>query len=129
MKLRSWSFAVALALTALLLPAHGASAAPANKAADHPACADGHVCFWSRAGFRGTTWSWPAGSGYRDMPPRLHDHVGSFVSNIDGGAACFVNWEPFEKRDVMKGHWRSDYLDDFGGRIDGVDSYVDGVCP
>jgi hypothetical protein len=66
------------------------------------------VCFWSGEGFSGSYWEWTSRSGYRDMPPSLHDHVGS------------ANWDPVEKRDVFNGDWRSRYLGDFGGRIDGV---------
>ncbi|MGA5124167.1 peptidase inhibitor family I36 protein [Streptomyces pseudogriseolus] len=113
MKTRSWSLAAALALTALLLPAHAASAAPAAP----PPCPDGSVCFWSKEGFKGDYWEWTSRSGYRDMPSNLHDHVGSVVSST---RACFVNWQPEEKRDVFNGDWRSRYLGDFGGRIDGV---------
>ena len=47
MKLRAWSFAAALALTALALPTQGASAAAA------PSCPDGSVCFYSGEGFGG----------------------------------------------------------------------------
>ncbi|QDI73383.1 hypothetical protein CD934_21415 [Streptomyces calvus] len=112
-KTRCWSLATALTLTALLLPAHTASAAPAAP----PSCPDGSVCFWSGEGFDGDYWEWTARSGYRDMPPRLHDHVGSFVAST---RACFVNWQPTEKRNVFNGDWRSRYLGDFGGRIDGV---------
>ncbi|GAA2420319.1 peptidase inhibitor family I36 protein [Streptomyces glaucus] len=113
MKLRSWSCAAALTLTALLLPAPAASAAPAAP----PSCPSGSVCFWSGENFRGSSWEWPARSGYRDMPPFLHDHVGSFVSNT---RACFINWQPQQKRNVFNGDWRARYLGDFGGRIDGV---------
>ncbi|WP_441247524.1 peptidase inhibitor family I36 protein [Kitasatospora sp. McL0602] len=111
MKLRSWSLAAALSLTALLLPA-------TNAAADNPPpCNGGSICFYSEEGFSGESWEWPSGAGYRDMPSGLHDHVGSFVANT---RACFINWDPVEKRDVVSGDWRSQYLDDFGGRIDGV---------
>ncbi|MER7187142.1 peptidase inhibitor family I36 protein [Streptomyces hyaluromycini] len=113
MKLRSWSLAAALALTALVAPAQSASA----HAAAAPSCPDGSVCFWSGEGFGGDYWEWTARSGYRDMPPNLHDHVGSFVAST---RACLVNWSPTEKRDVFNGDWRSQYLGDFGGRIDGV---------
>ncbi|MER6463169.1 peptidase inhibitor family I36 protein [Streptomyces sp. NPDC001288] len=113
MKLRSWSLAAALALTALVVPAQNASA----HAAAAPSCPDGSVCFWSGEGFGGSYWEWTARSGYRDMPPGLHDHVGSFVAST---RACLVNWSPTEKRDVFNGDWRSQYLGDFGGRIDGV---------
>ncbi|MFQ3560004.1 peptidase inhibitor family I36 protein [Streptomyces gramineus] len=113
MKLRSWSLAAALALTALVVPAQSASA----HAAAAPSCPDGSVCFWSGEGFGGSYWEWTSRSGYRDMPPGLHDHVGSFVAST---RACLVNWSPTEKRDVFNGDWRSQYLGDFGGRIDGV---------
>ncbi|MEU3250081.1 peptidase inhibitor family I36 protein [Streptomyces sp. NPDC006997] len=116
MKPRTWSAAAALALTALVLPAPSAAAAQ-QEAAAPPPCADGSVCFWSGEGFGGDTWEWTARSGYRDMPPFLHDHVGSFVAST---RACFVNWGPEEKRNVFNGDWRSRYLGDFGGRIDGV---------
>ncbi|MFE9426502.1 peptidase inhibitor family I36 protein [Kitasatospora sp. NPDC006697] len=113
MQLRSWSAAAALALAAVLLPGTAAHAAPANP----PACPGGSICFWSEEGFHGSYWEWTAASGYRDMPPSLHDHVGAFVA---GTRACFINWQPVEKRDVFSGDWRSQYLGDFGGRIDGV---------
>jgi hypothetical protein len=94
----------------------GASTHTAAAAAA-PACPGGSVCFFSGEGFGGATWEWAAANGYRDMPPNLHDHVGSFVANTK---ACFINWGPVEKRDVLSGDWRSQYLGDFGGRIDGV---------
>ncbi|SEF04595.1 peptidase inhibitor family I36 protein [Streptomyces sp. Ag109_O5-10] len=118
MKLRTWSLATALALTALVVPAQSASA----HAAAAPSCPDGSVCFWSGEGFGGDYWEWTARSGYRDMPPGLHDNVGSFVAST---RACFVNWSPTEKRDVFNGDWRSQYRGDFGGRIDGVGA---GAC-
>ncbi|KQX82747.1 MULTISPECIES: peptidase inhibitor family I36 protein [unclassified Streptomyces] len=112
MKLRAWSFAAALALTALTLPAPSASAAAAA-----PSCPDGSICFYSGENFHGSSWEWTARSGYRDMPPALHDHVGSFVS---GTRACFINWGPVEKRNVFNADYRTRYLGDFGGRIDAV---------
>ncbi|MGW2616215.1 peptidase inhibitor family I36 protein [Streptomyces sp. NPDC001500] len=113
MKLRARSLAAALAVTALavVLPAQSASAAAA------PSCPDGSVCFYSGEDFGGSSWEWTARSGYRDMPSFLHDHVGSFVASA---RACFVDWAPVEKRDVINGDWRARYQGDFGGRIDGV---------
>jgi hypothetical protein len=116
LQLRSGAVATAVALTALLLPAPGAVAQTQGRAAV-PACNGGSVCFWSGQNFHGSTWEWTARSGYRDMPPFLHDHVGSFVADT---RACFINWGPLEKRNVFSGDWRSRYLGDFGGRIDGV---------
>ncbi|MEU5597395.1 peptidase inhibitor family I36 protein [Streptomyces sp. NPDC020298] len=112
MKLCSWSLAAVLALTTLVLPAQDAAARVGP-----PSCPDGSVCFWSGEGFSGSSWEWTARSGYRDMPSFLHDHVGSAVASTK---ACFINWQPVEKRDVYNGDWRSRYLGDFGGRIDGV---------
>lgn len=51
------------------------------------------------------------------MPPQFHDHVGSFVANVD---ACFIDWQPKATRQVRSGDWRRSYLGDFGGRIDAV---------
>ncbi|MFE0463555.1 peptidase inhibitor family I36 protein [Kitasatospora sp. NPDC058965] len=113
MKARFWSCVAALALTAVMVPATHAAAAPAGP----PPCPGGSICFWSEEGFSGAYWEWTAASGYRDMPPNLHDHVGSFNANA---RACFINWQPVEKRDVFAGDWRSQYLGDFGGRIDAV---------
>ncbi|GAA3377271.1 hypothetical protein GCM10020367_52290 [Streptomyces sannanensis] len=116
MKLRSWSCTAVLSLTALLVPASGAAAAPAGP----PPCSGGSICFWSKEGFSGDTWEWTANSGYRDMPPNLHDHVGSFNANTP---ACFIDYHgdgTAERRTVNPGDWRSRYLGDFGGRIDAV---------
>jgi hypothetical protein len=88
----------------------------ATPAAWPPGCSDS-VCFWSENAFRGHTWNWNTDNGYRDLPPFVHDHVGSFVANAD---ACFINWDPLEKRTALRGDWRSSYLQDFGGRMDGV---------
>ncbi len=75
------------------------------------------MCFYSGSDYSGKSWEWTANSGYRDLPPALHDHVGSFVANTD---ACFIAYQPTEKRAVHNGDWRRDYRGDFGGRMDGV---------
>ncbi|MEU3356262.1 peptidase inhibitor family I36 protein [Streptomyces sp. NPDC037389] len=106
--------AVTMSLIALLMPATSAFAAPA---AGPPACPNGSVCFFSGSDYHGSSWEWTASSGYRDMPPALHDNVGSFVASTD---ACFINWDPKETRQVHNGDWRRAYGGDFGGRIDGV---------
>ncbi|MDJ0346453.1 peptidase inhibitor family I36 protein [Streptomyces sp. H10-C2] len=113
MKLRSWSCAAVLSLTALLLPTSNAVAASAAP----PFCPVGSICFYSGTDFSGQSWEWASNSGYRDMPPGLHDNVSSFVASTD---ACFINWDPKETRQVRSGDWRRDYGGDFGGRIDGV---------
>ncbi|KAJ1959209.1 hypothetical protein GGI12_004456 [Dipsacomyces acuminosporus] len=71
----------------------------------------------SNTDFGGNYWEWTANSGYRDLPPGLHDSVGSLVASTD---ACLINWNPVEKRQAHSGDWRSQYLGDFGGRMDGV---------
>ncbi|MFD4140426.1 peptidase inhibitor family I36 protein [Streptomyces sp. NPDC058572] len=108
-----------LTATALLTVAAPASA---QAAAAVPACPGGSVCFFSEADFGGSSWEWTAGSGYRDLPPSLHDHVGSFVASAD---ACFIAYEPTEKRQARGGDWRRDYRGDFGGRMDAV---APGAC-
>ncbi|WP_406503114.1 peptidase inhibitor family I36 protein [Streptomyces sp. NBC_00212] len=112
MKLRFWSLAGALSLTAVLMPVSNAVAAPAT-----PSCTDGSICFYTGARYNGQSWEWVAKDGYHDMPAAFHDNVGSFVSSADG---CFINWDPKETRPVHKGDSRIDYNSDFGGRIDGV---------
>ncbi|MFJ7203770.1 peptidase inhibitor family I36 protein [Streptomyces sp. NPDC098789] len=106
----------ALALAAL--PLISPTSAVAAVAAVAP-CPGGSVCFYTDADFGGQSWQWSPRSGYRDMPPQLHDHVGSFVANVD---ACFVDWKPKETRQVREGDWRRSYRGDFGGRIDAVQS-------
>ncbi|MER5728752.1 peptidase inhibitor family I36 protein [Streptomyces sp. NPDC002138] len=101
----------ALALAALPL----LSATPAAAAA--APCPSGSVCFYTGADYGGQSWEWSPRSGYRDMPAHLHDHVGSFVANVD---ACFIDWSPKATRQVRSGDWRRDYRNDFGGRIDAV---------
>ncbi|MDK1344611.1 peptidase inhibitor family I36 protein [Streptomyces sp. 378] len=113
MQLRSWGFVAALSLATLVVPSTSASAAAP------PPCPGGSVCFFSETDFRGSRWEWTAASGYRDLPPQLHDNVGSFVAGTD---ACFINWAPKETRQVHNGDWRRAYKGDFGGRIDGVGS-------
>ncbi|MGK5730457.1 peptidase inhibitor family I36 protein [Streptomyces sp. URMC 124] len=103
---------VLAAAAALCLP----FASPAG-AASAPACPGGSVCFYSGENFHGKAWEWTANSGYRDLPPSLHDHVGSFVASTD---ACFIAYQPTEKRLTHNGDWRSAYAKDFGGRMDGV---------
>lgn len=107
------------ALLALVMGAALLSAVPAQSASavTPPPCSGGSICFWSEDGFSGATWEWTAASGYRDMPPQFHDHVGSFVAGVN---ACFINWQPVQKRQVLNRDWRATYLEDFGGQIDGV---------
>ncbi|MEV0241650.1 peptidase inhibitor family I36 protein [Streptomyces sp. NPDC050674] len=111
MQMRTWALVAALTAATVVVPSTSASAAAP------PHCPGGSVCFYSGTDFHGTSWEWTTGSGYRDMPPGLHDNVGSFVASTD---ACFINWQPKETRQVQNGDWRRAYKGDFGGRIDGV---------
>ncbi|MBL1084026.1 peptidase inhibitor family I36 protein [Streptomyces actinomycinicus] len=108
-------------MAAVVLPTVSPAAAHTGQAGPPP-CPGGSVCFYSGSDYHGTSWEWTAGSGYRDLPPALHDNVGSFVAGTD---ACFVNWDPKETRQVHNGDWRRAYGSDFGGRVDGVNG---GTC-
>ncbi|KAI8873399.1 hypothetical protein GQ42DRAFT_32431 [Ramicandelaber brevisporus] len=84
-----------------------------------PSCPSGSVCFYSSTGFAGDSWEWTTVKGYSDLPPSFMERVGSFVANTD---ACFINYEPHEKRTVRNGDSHHDYKEEFGQRIDAVRS-------
>ncbi|MFI6404661.1 peptidase inhibitor family I36 protein [Streptomyces sp. NPDC050548] len=119
--------AVALAATCLALTgaasptqARTPSTQQAASAASHRAdenCGAGEICFWHDRNYSGTPWRWSPGSGYRDMPSNLHDHVYSFKANAN---ACFIDWSPQEKRPVLSGDYAQAYDTNFGNRIDAV---------
>jgi hypothetical protein len=88
----------------------------AMKRADEN-CGNGEICFWRDRNYSGTPWRWTPGSGYRDMPAYLHDHVYSFKANANG---CFIDWDPQEKRQVRSGDYGKVYDTVFGKRIDAV---------
>ena len=48
----------------------------------------GAICFWEENDYEGSHWSWSPPNGYRDLPPYLHDNVGSFYANAAG---CFID--------------------------------------
>ncbi|GAB1819107.1 peptidase inhibitor family I36 protein [Herbidospora sp. RD11066] len=81
----------------------------------------GDICMWSGRDFKGASWCWNPGNGYVDMPPALHDNVGSFRADSDG---CFINWihvpDRKETRVVRSGDFRHAYDNDFGAKIDAV---------
>jgi hypothetical protein len=85
------------------------------------AARSGDICLWSRRDYKGASWCWNPGNGYVDVPPALHDHVGSFQADADG---CFINWihvpDRKETRTVRKGDYRKVYDNDFGAKIDAV---------
>ncbi|GAA3651262.1 hypothetical protein GCM10022224_012700 [Nonomuraea antimicrobica] len=81
----------------------------------------GDICLWSGRNYSGAHWCWNPGNGYVDVPPALHDNVGSFQAHADG---CFINWihvpDRKETRIVRNGDYRRVYDNDFGGKIDAV---------
>jgi hypothetical protein len=104
----------ALGLTLAATPAGARTAAPASARA-------GDICLYTGANYSGRWWCWRPGNGYVDVPPYLHDNVGSFVARANG---CFINWisVPHHKqtRRVLNGDYRRDYKSDFGGKIDAI---------
>jgi hypothetical protein len=118
---------LALALVALLGGTTAATAAPegrGNTALSRAAAQGGpnEICFWQGNDFEGTPWRWTPASGYRDLPPYLHDNVGSFYANAPG---CFIDWDPHEMRRVAMGDYSNAYKwgGKFGTRIDAVTIY------
>ncbi|MEV7007501.1 peptidase inhibitor family I36 protein [Streptosporangium sp. NPDC051022] len=111
--------AIGFALLACAVPA---SAAPRAASQGAPASsAAGDICLWSGRDFTGASWCWNPGNGYVDVPPALHDNVGSFKAQANG---CFINWihvpDRKETRVVRSGDYRRVYDNDFGGKIDAV---------
>jgi hypothetical protein len=98
-------------------------AGPASAASVQGSSASraGDICLWSGQDFTGASWCWNPGNGYVDVPPALHDNVGSFMAHADG---CFINWihvpDRKETRVVRNGDYRKVYKNDFGGKIDAV---------
>jgi hypothetical protein len=105
-----------------------ACAAPASavvlRAPRHTSTAGGaagDICLWSGSDYTGASWCWNPGNGYVDVPPALHDNVGSFRASADG---CFIDWihvpDRKDVRVIRAGDYRKVYKNDFGGRIDAV---------
>ncbi|WP_220040189.1 peptidase inhibitor family I36 protein [Nonomuraea aridisoli] len=105
--------AAAAGATALAMLTFAAPASAAARAGD--------ICMWSQRDYKGASWCWNPGNGYVDVPPALHDNVGSFRAEAAG---CFINWirpgSQKETRVVRNGDYRRVYDNDFGGRIDAV---------
>ncbi|TDC86465.1 peptidase inhibitor family I36 protein [Actinomadura sp. 7K507] len=123
------------ALTAALLVVSGLTAAPASAAANSneaallkrvaDQCESGAICFWEENDYEGSHWSWSPTNGYRNLPPYLHDNVGSFYANAAG---CFIDWgENQEFRRVAVGDYSKAYKagGKFGSRIDAVNKIGD----
>lgn len=122
MTLAAVAAAACVALTGAANPSQAhtpTSEQSASAALRHAAdqCGAGEICFWQNRNYSGTPWRWTPGSGYRDMPAYLHDHVYSFYSNANG---CFIDWAPQEKRRVGPGDYAKVYDTNFGKRIDAV---------
>ncbi|MDX3102304.1 peptidase inhibitor family I36 protein [Nonomuraea angiospora] len=115
MRIASVTGSVALAILACAAPATAAAPPAAGSARA------GDICLWSGRDYTGSSWCWNPGNGYVDVPPALHDNVGSFTAHADG---CFINWihvpDRKETRVVRDGDYRRVYKDDFGGKIDAV---------
>ncbi|MFD0885535.1 peptidase inhibitor family I36 protein [Streptosporangium algeriense] len=112
--------ALGLTLLACATPASATSHTPA-KGASTASAAAGDICLWSGRDYTGASWCWNPGNGYVDVPPALHDNVGSFRAQANG---CFINWirvpDRKETRVVRNGDYRKVYDNDFGGKIDAV---------
>jgi hypothetical protein len=114
--------AAAVALAALATLFGGTTAATAAPARAAAQCGPNEICFWQANDFEGTPWRWTPASGYRDLPPYLHDNVGSFWANAPG---CFIDWNPHEMRRVAMGDYSNAYKwgGKFGTRLDAVTIY------
>ncbi|GIH79039.1 peptidase inhibitor family I36 protein [Planobispora longispora] len=119
--------AVTLLATLSVTAAPSAAATASESAALQRAaeqCGPGEICFWERNDYVGTPWRWKPQNGYRDLPPYLHDNVGSFYANSVG---CFIDWDPRLYVKVALGDYSRAYKYEgkFGSRIDAVRKYVD----
>ncbi|MER7208329.1 peptidase inhibitor family I36 protein [Streptosporangium sp. NPDC000239] len=122
MKVTTSTARIAVAVGALGLIAL-ACATPASAAVptSTTTATAGDICLWSGRNYTGASWCWNPGNGYVDVPPALHDNVGSFRAQANG---CFINWihvpDRRETRVVRSGDYRRVYDNDFGGKIDAV---------
>lgn len=117
--MKSLIIAAALAATTFSGSAQ-AEAAALQRAAEQ--CGPGEICLWERNDFVGTPWRWKPQNGYRDLPPYLHDDVGSFYANSVG---CFIDWDPRTFVRVALGDYSRAYKYEgkFGSRMDAVNTY------
>ncbi|KUL38304.1 peptidase inhibitor family I36 protein [Streptomyces regalis] len=91
-----------------------------------PPCNAGEICLFPENDYQGTPRRWTPQSGYVNLPPYLHDTVGSFIANAPG---CFIDRDPAEFRKVAVGDYSAVHKadDKFGSRIDALNAY--GHCP
>lgn len=99
---------------------------PAVTATGASPCGVDEICLFEENDYKGEPWRWTHRSGYRNVPPYLHDNTGSFIANVAG---CFVDWgktnEDREFRRVAIGDYSAAYKDDgkFGSRLDALQVY------
>jgi hypothetical protein len=118
-----------VATAAIVVALAGTVAAPA-RAASSPspqlpphlqraavACAAGEICLWRDRNHSGTPWRWSPGSGYRDLPGNLQNHVHSFRANVRG---CFIDWTPPGRQQVNPGDYARAFDTGFGKQIDAI---------
>jgi hypothetical protein len=98
---------------------------PRATAKGPPPCNADEICLFEENDYQGTPWRWTPHSGYRNVPPYLHDNAGSFIANVPG---CFVDWTKApphgggEFRQVAIGDYSAafKYGGKFGSRLDAV---------
>ncbi|MFC4121899.1 hypothetical protein [Nonomuraea zeae] len=116
MRIATATGVIGLVMMTFAAPASSASA-PGSAAGKRA----GDICLYTGRDFSGASWCWNPANGYVDVPPALHDNVGSFQAHANG---CFINWihvpDRKETRVVRDGDYRRVYKDDFGGKIDAV---------
>ncbi|WP_199550089.1 hypothetical protein [Streptomyces sp. N35] len=127
MRLRTVAFATALAALSLSPAVH----APA-QAGQQPALIRGEVCFWPEPNMMGPGGGWCySGTGYADVPDRIHDHAGSFESRSDDSvfAIDHPRWGGCVAREIRGRDYNMNWTanNDFGTKIDGV-SHEKGNC-
>jgi len=105
---------------------------PRATAKGPPPCNVDEICLFEENDYKGTPWRWTPKSGYRDLPPYLHDNAGSFIANVAG---CFIDWKkppPHGEaayRRVAHGDYSAafKYGGKFGSRLDALSTY--NRCP
>ncbi|MFI6943801.1 hypothetical protein ACIBI4_31425 [Streptomyces sp. NPDC050418] len=127
MRLRT-VLSVAAAAAFAMAPAGLAQAEPGLPSAQ----IRGEVCFWAEPNMMGPGGGWCySGTGYADVPDRMHDHAGSFESRSDDPvyAIDHPRWGGCVYREIRGRDYNMNWTanNDFGNRIDGV-SHEKGNC-
>ncbi len=123
--------AVITALTALSL---GPTVHAPAQAGQQSALIGGEVCFWPEPEMMGPGGGWCySGTGYTDVPERIHDHAGSFESRSNDSvfAIDHPSWGGCIYREIRGRDYNMHWMDnrDFGNKIDGVASEKGGCQP